>query len=58
MNQTVAAHWREHYDLEHIIRRDWNDPVVKLGSKLEGKIHIFVGQSDTYYLNDAVYVHS
>jgi hypothetical protein len=54
----VAAHWREHYDLEHIIRRDWNDPVVKLGSKLEGKIHIFVGQSDTYYLNDAVYVHS
>eukprot|EP00966_Prymnesium_polylepis_P131646 3044770-Prymnesium_polylepis.1 len=30
-------------------------PVWTLGPKLRGKIHLFVGMSDTYYLNDAVY---
>jgi hypothetical protein len=47
----VAAYWREHYDLAHIIQRDWNT----LGPDLAGKIHIYVGSADTYYLNDAVY---
>jgi hypothetical protein len=47
----VAAYWREHYDLTHIIQRDW----ATLGPKLEGKIHIYVGSADTYYLNSAVY---
>jgi hypothetical protein len=47
----VAAYWREHYDLTHIIQRDW----AVLGPKLAGKIHIYVGSADTYYLNNAVY---
>jgi hypothetical protein len=47
----VVAYWRDHYDLTHIIQRDW----AKLGPKLRGKIHIYVGSADTYYLNDAVY---
>jgi len=47
----VAAYWREHYDLSHIIERDW----AMLAPKLQGKIHIYVGSADTYYLNDAVY---
>jgi Putative esterase len=47
----VAAYWREHYDLSHIIQRDW----AVLGPKLAGKIHIYVGSADTYYLNNAVY---
>ena len=47
----VAAYWREHYDLTHIIARDW----PTLGPDLAGKIHIYVGSADTYYLNDAVY---
>lgn len=47
----VAAYWRDHYDLTHIIQRDW----TRLGPKLQGKIHIYVGSADTYYLNDAVY---
>ena len=47
----VAAYWREHYDLTHIMQRDW----ASLGPKLEGKIHIYVGSADTYYLNSAVY---
>ncbi|MGH6870921.1 MAG: alpha/beta hydrolase-fold protein [Rhizomicrobium sp.] len=51
IDPTVAAYWREHYDLTHIIDRDWKT----LGPKLAGKIHIYVGSADTYYLNDAVY---
>jgi hypothetical protein len=47
----VARYWREHYDLSHIIQRDWKT----LGPKLAGKIHLYVGSADTYYLNDAVY---
>ena len=47
----VAEYWRQHYDLEAILERDW----VKLGPELAGKIHIYVGSDDTYFLNDAVY---
>ncbi|HME58982.1 MAG TPA: hypothetical protein VKF63_11640 [Terracidiphilus sp.] len=48
----VAEYWREHYDLEAILERDW----PQLGPKLIGKIHIYVGSDDTYFLNDAVYL--
>jgi hypothetical protein len=51
IDHKVAAYWREHYDLTHIIQRDWST----LGPDLAGKIHIYVGSADTYYLNDAVY---
>ena len=47
----VAAYWREHYDLTHIVARDW----ATLGPKLKGKLHIYVGSADSYFLNDAVY---
>jgi hypothetical protein len=47
----IAAYWRDHYDLSHIVARDWQ----RLGPLLQGKIHIYVGSADTYYLNDAVY---
>jgi Putative esterase len=53
IDPTVAAHWREHYDLGHILRRDWSNG---LGKKLEGKVNIYVGDMDNYYLNDAVYL--
>lgn len=48
----VAAYWREHYDLRHILERDW----AKLGPKVRGKLHIYCGDMDTYYLNNAVYL--
>jgi hypothetical protein len=51
INKKVAAYWKENYDLVHIIQRDW----PKIGSKLAGKIHIYVGDMDNYYLNNAVY---
>ena len=48
----VAEYWRENYDLLHIVKRDW----AKLGPKLQGKIHIYCGDMDNYYLNNAVYL--
>jgi hypothetical protein len=47
----VAAYWREHYDLSYIIARDWQT----LAPKLKGKIHVYVGTGDNYYLTDSVY---
>jgi len=51
IDSSVARYWRDNYDLTHIIKRDW----PKIGNSLKGKIHIYVGDMDTYYLNDAVY---
>ncbi len=52
IDRQVAEYWRENYDLVHILERDWST----LGPKLRGKIHIYVGDMDNYYLNDAVYL--
>jgi len=51
INPEVADYWKENYDLRHILERDWD----KLGDKLKGKIHIYCGDMDNYYLNNAVY---
>ncbi len=48
----VAEYWKENYDLRHIMERDWST----LGPKLEGKVHIYCGDMDNYYLNNAVYL--
>ncbi|MFT5738420.1 MAG: hypothetical protein ACJAU2_001776 [Maribacter sp.] len=48
----VAEYWKENYDLRHILERDWD----KLGDNLKGKIHIYCGDMDNYYLNNAVYL--
>ena len=52
IDHATAAYWREHYDLNAILQREWN----RLGPKLQGKLHIYVGSDDTYFLNDAVYL--
>lgn len=50
IDHRVADYWRENYDLRHILERDW----ATLGPKLQGKLHIYVGDMDNYYLNNAV----
>lgn len=52
IDPAVAQHWKENYDLRHILERDWKT----LGPKLQGKIHIYVGDMDNFYLNNAVYL--
>ena len=51
IDHKVADYWREHYDLEAKLEREWPTN----GPKLAGKIHIYVGSDDTYFLNNAVY---
>ncbi len=46
----VAEYWREHYDLRYYLEKNW----AWLGPKLVGKLHIYTGDMDTYYLNNAV----
>jgi hypothetical protein len=51
IDPAVAAYWKEHYDLSAILQRDW----ATLGPKLQGKLNVYVGSADTYFLTDAVY---
>lgn len=51
IDPAVAGYWHDHYDLDAILQRDW----ATLGPQLRGKIHLYVGSDDTYFLNDAVY---
>jgi len=48
----VAAYWKEHTDLNAYLQRNWKT----IGPKLAGKIHIWTGDADTYFLNDAVHL--
>ncbi len=50
IDREVAEYWREHFDLNHILQTNWSE----LGPKLRGKIHIYTGDMDTHYLNNAV----
>lgn len=52
IDRKVADYWKDNYDLSWILRRDW----ATLGPKLRGKLHIYVGDMDNYYLNNAVYL--
>jgi hypothetical protein len=52
IDHKVAEYWREHYDLDAKLQREW----PTMGPKLQGKIHLYVGSDDTYFLNDAVYL--
>ena len=52
IDRSVAEYWRENYDLTYILKRDW----AKLGPKLAGKINIYVGEADNFFLNNAVYL--
>jgi hypothetical protein len=52
IDHEVANYWKENYDLRHILERDW----ATLGPQLEGKLHIYAGDMDNYYLNNAVYL--
>lgn len=52
IDHEVAKYWKEHYDLSAIMQRDW----TTLGPKLAGKLHLYVGEADTFYLDRAVHL--
>ena len=49
IDHEVAAQWKK-YDLRHYLEENWS----WIGPKLAGKLHIYTGDMDTYYLNNAV----
>jgi photosystem II stability/assembly factor-like uncharacterized protein len=51
INKSVVDHWKK-YDLRMVLEQNWKT----LGPKLRGKIHISVGEADSYYLNNAVHL--
>jgi hypothetical protein len=53
IDRSVASYWRDNFDLVHIMQRDWQKG---LGEKLRGKIHLYVGELDNYFLESAVYL--
>lgn len=49
VNPRVVAYWRAHYDLAHLVKTTW----ARRGRYLKGKIHVYVGTADTFYLNQS-----
>ena len=47
----VVEYWRDHYDLAYIVATDW----PSRGPQLKGKVHLFVGTADTFYLDGAAH---
>lgn len=52
IDHETAKYWKEHYDLSAIMQRDWKT----LGPRLAGKMHFYVGEADTFYLDRAVHL--
>ncbi|GLQ96616.1 alpha/beta hydrolase [Dyella mobilis] len=51
VDPTVVAYWRDHYDIAYRLQNNW--PALK--PDLDGKIHLFVGTADTFYLDGAAH---
>jgi Putative esterase len=51
IDHAVAAYWRAHFDLLHILESRWH----ALGPLLADKLHLYVGDADTYNLNVGVH---
>jgi enterochelin esterase-like enzyme len=51
VDPTVVAYWHDHYDLAHIVEANW----PQLKPDLKGRIHLFVGTADTFYLDGAAH---
>jgi hypothetical protein len=51
IDRGVVEHWQR-YDLRLVLKKDWS----VLGPKLRGKLHIWVGEADDYFLNNAVHL--
>jgi hypothetical protein len=51
IDRPVVDHWKR-YDLRLALENNW----ASLGPKLRGKINIWVGEADNYFLNNAVHL--
>lgn len=51
VDPAVAAYWRDHWDIAHIVAATW----AQRGPLLRSKIHVIVGTADTFYLDGAAH---
>jgi hypothetical protein len=51
INHSVVENWKK-YDLRLILQQNWKT----LGPKMRGKLNIWVGEADDYFLNNAVHM--
>lgn len=51
IDRSVVEHWKK-YDLRLVLQENWKT----LAPKLRGKIRIWMGEADNYFLNNAVYM--
>ena len=51
IDRGVVEHWKR-YDLRLVLQQNW----PALGPRLRGKLHIWVGEADDYFLNNAVHL--
>jgi S-formylglutathione hydrolase FrmB len=51
INRAVAVQWQK-YDLRIVLEKNW----PTLAPKLRGKLHLWVGEADDYFLNNAVHL--
>jgi hypothetical protein len=49
IDPSVGQYWKDNYDLLEHLKRNW----TTIGPKLVDKIHIYVGDADTYQLDRA-----
>lgn len=49
IDKAAADHWKK-YDLRRVMQSEW----PTRGPKLRGKIHLYAGDADDYFLNNAV----
>jgi len=51
VNPAVMAYWHDHYDLAYIVETHWTERAASL----KGRIHLYVGTADTFYLDGAAH---
>jgi S-formylglutathione hydrolase FrmB len=52
VDPTVVAYWHDHYDLAHLVEAKWPTE----SALLKGRIHLFVGTADTFYLDSSAHL--
>ncbi|OOG42031.1 alpha/beta hydrolase-fold protein [Rhodanobacter sp. C05] len=51
VDPAVVVYWRDHYDIAYRLQQQW----PQLKADLDGKIHLYVGTADTFYLDGAAH---
>jgi len=47
VDPAVVAYWQKHYDIAYRVAQQWS----MIGPDLRGKVHVYVGTADSFYLD-------